>query len=137
MPEPDDPLTGTWELIPELCQYQEGHPPPSCTYTIAVDGGQAAFDLEWTDKEGRAHHVRYGGPTDGTIVPHKAGHITEMSVSRVDDLTLDSSAYADGHEVSYSRRSASPDGKLLSIQLVTRHADANSIRNFQVYRKIA
>jgi hypothetical protein len=133
--DPDNLFAGRWELIPELCQYQEGHVPPSCTYSISLQDGHADFDLSWTDKDGKDHHVRFGGPVDGSIVPHKAGHISELSVSRVDERTLDSSAYADGHEVSYSRRSASADGALLSVQLVTGHADADSTRNFQVYRR--
>ncbi len=136
MVDHDNLFSGHWKLIPELCQYQEGAPPASCIYKIAHNGDTADFALSWSDKDGKIHNVSYGGPTDGSVIPFKGGHVNEMSFSRVDANTLDSSAYSQGREVSYSRRKASPDGLLLSVQLVQRRNGNASTRNFQVFRRL-
>ena len=129
-------FSGNWQLVPELCQYQDGAPPTASTYEISITGEIATFILNWTDKDGKSHCVTYGGPTDGSVIPYKAGQITEMSFSRVDAITLDSSSYSQGREVGYARRKASSDGKLLSVQQVHRHNGDASTRNFQVYRRL-
>ncbi len=127
---------GQWQLVPELCQYQDGSPPAFCLYEISIVGERANFSLTWTDKENKTHSLHYGGPTDGTVVPYKGGHITEMSFSSVDGDTLDSSSYSHGREVNYTRRKASTDGALLSVQMVTRHNGDASTRNFQIFRRL-
>lgn len=128
-------FAGHWLLIPELCQYQEGGPPLACNYEIAVNGEKAQFSLSWTDKDGKPHSIHYGGPTDGSVIPFKGGHISEMSFSKVDPNTLDSSSYAYGREVNYARRRVSADGSLLTVQQIIRHNGDASTRNFQVFRR--
>ena len=136
MVDRDNLFAGRWELISELCQYQEGAPPLHCTYEISVANEKADFTLAWTDKDGKSHAMKYGGPTDGSVIPFKAGHVSEMSFSKADAHTLDSSSYSEGREVSYARRKASTDGALLSVQMVTRHNGDSSTRNFQIFRRL-
>jgi hypothetical protein len=129
-------FAGTWDLVPELCLYQDGVPPRFGTYAISVMDERADFTLAWTDREGKSHELRYGGPVDGSVIPHRGGPVTEMSFSRVDALTLDSAAYAEGREVAWARRCASADGQLLSVLSVSRHHhDDVEARNFQVWRR--
>lgn len=136
MADSSDAFTGTWQLVPELCHYQDGTPPLAATYAIALKDGIASFTLGWTDSHGKSHQISYGGPADASVIPFRGGHVNEMSFNRVDDHILESSSYSDGREVAYSRRLASADGTLLSVMLVNRHDGDIATRNFQVYRRI-
>ncbi len=136
MVDHDNLFVGRWALIPELCQYQDGTPPPHCVYEIAMQSDCADITLHWTDKDGKSHSLKYGGPADGSVVPFKSGHVSEMSFSKQDAHTLDSSSYAEGREVNYARRKASSDGELLSVQIVTRHNGDAATRNFQIFRRL-
>lgn len=134
MPQADDKFLGEWMLVPELCQYEEGHPPKSGTYNIELKDDVVTLDLTWTDDKDKTHHLNYGGPVDGSVHPHN-GNKFEMSYTRVDDLRLDSSTYHNGFEAMYAHRKASDDGKLMVVLMVQNHQDEGSTRNFQVYRR--
>jgi len=134
MPSSNDRFLGHWTLIPELCQYQEGHAPRSGSYRIDLDQDQVSFDIEWTDDKEKSHKIQYGGPIDGTVNPHNGGKI-EVSFTRVDHLRLDSSTYHNGYEASYVHRKASEDGALMVVLTVNNHEDEGSTRNFQVYAR--
>jgi len=134
MPNSKDKFLGQWTLIPELCQYQDGHAPLDAKYKIAVDAEQVQFHMEWTDEKEKAHQIQYGGPMDGTVNPHNGGKI-EVSFTRVDHLRLDSSTYHNGFEASYVHRKASEDGSLMVVLTVQNHQDEGSTRNFQVYKR--
>ncbi len=134
MPHGEDKFLGEWKLIPELCQYQDGHPPVSATYKIAFFDDQVQFDSAWRDEAGKDHKLTYGGPIDGTVHPHNGGKI-EVSFTRIDHLRLDSSTYHNGFEASYVHRKASEDGTLMIIVTVHNHENEGSTRNFQVYRR--
>lgn len=134
MPNSKDKFVGDWTLVPELSQYQENHPPVSGDYRIKLDKGNVQFDIKWVDDKDKSHKISYGGPADGSVMPHNGGKI-EVSFTRVDDLRLDSSAYHNGFETTYVHRKASEDGKLMVVMTVHRHEDEGSTRNFQVYRR--
>jgi len=134
MPKGSDKFLGSWSLVPELCQYQDGHPPLSSDYKIDLKNNDVHFDVSWVDEKEKAHHIEFGGPVDGTVNPHNGGKI-EVSFTRIDDLRLDSSTYHNGFEASYVHRKASQDGKLMIVVTVQNHQDEGSTRNFQVYRR--
>lgn len=132
----DDPdlFLGHWHLIPELCQYQDGHPPKSGAYVISTDGADVNFVIDWTDEHGKEHHLSHGGAMDGSVIALADGRI-EVSYTRIDQLRLDSASYFDGRETSYVHRKASLDGALMVVLTVHHHKDERSTRNFQVYRR--
>lgn len=134
MPNSKDQYVGDWQLIPELCQYQETHPPRSGQYSIKLDENDAQFDIEWIDEKDKSHKLSYGGPVDGSVNPLNGGKL-EFSVTRVDSQRLDSSTYHNGFEASYVHRKTSDDGNLMVVVSVFRHDDEQSTRNFQVYKR--
>lgn len=129
-----DRFIGTWQLIPELCQYQDGHPPKTGTYAIRCDDTDVHMDVTWVDDRDKCHEMSYGGPMDGTVVALRGGKL-EASYTRIDRSRLDSSAYFNGRETSYAHRKASRDGDLMVVMIVHHHKDERSTRNFQVYRR--
>ena len=132
---------GTWELIPELSLYAIGQLPASGTYVIAEEtSGTLAIRLTWRmpgDTTERA--TQFGGPSDGSRVslPTMApGAPDAMTLSHVDDRTLDSAALRGAEIVAYARRSVSADGQLMSVVQEMIGADGHRVRNFQVYRRV-
>ncbi|MFQ5622265.1 MAG: hypothetical protein ACE5FS_02610 [Paracoccaceae bacterium] len=130
-----DSFVGAWDLVPELCQYQDGLPPQSGTYDISLNGEVAEFRLSWIDHDARPHELEFAGPVDGSVRPVNGVPSNEVSFNRVDERTLDSSAYHDGREITYERHRASDDGSLMVVVQVHRHPEGPSTRNFQVYRR--
>jgi len=107
MPHTSDKFLGNWTLVPELCQYQDGHAPLSGAYKIAMTKEKAQFGINWTDEKNKTHEIEFAGPVDGTVNPLNGGKM-EWSCTRIDHLRLDSSMY---------------------------HEDEGATRNFQVYRR--
>jgi hypothetical protein len=130
----DDLYLGRWRLIPELCIYEMGDVPISGMYEISEEGGLITVLIRWRSADGSDQEVTFSGPADGSRQPSDAPGISEFSVSRISDTILDSSAYAEGKELLYARRSASRDGRLLSTVQAARSGDGVH-RNFQVYRR--
>ncbi len=134
MPQTHDKFLGDWTLVPELCQYQDGHVPRSCTYKIEMAKEEARFGIDWTDDKNKAHSIAFSAPVDGSLNPLNGGKM-ELSCTRIDHLRLDSSTYHNGFEASYVHRKASEDGKLMVVLTVHNHEDEGATRNFQVYRR--
>ncbi len=134
MPKAKDKFLGEWDLVPELCQYQDGHPPKKGHYKIDLEGKEVAFDLNWTDEHDKAHHVTYGGPVDGQPQPLNGGKM-EVSFTRIDELRLDSSTFSNGLEASYVHRKASEDGALMIVVTTSNHANGEATQNIQIYRR--
>ena len=130
-----DKFTGNWALIPELCQYQDGHPPVDGSYLISTEGEIVKLVLQWTDENGKAHKLDHGGRIDGSVQAISNGKI-EASYTRVDSQRLDSSMYAGGRETSYSHRKISDDGTLMVVMIEHHHLTRPSTHNFQVYRRV-
>ena len=129
-----DLYLGSWRLVPELCLYQTGEVPKSGTYEISEEGNVVVISIQWQSLDGSSHSIGFSGPFDGTPKPSNTPGISELSISRVSSTILDSSAFLDGEEIMYARRSASSDGRLLST-VQTGTTDGASYRNFQVYAR--
>lgn len=135
MPMHEDMYIGEWALIPELCQYQEGHAPSSAHYSISLKDQDVSFSIDWVDMKEKHHSLKFGGPFDGSIQPLNGGK-SEISFTRVDKMRMDSSTYHDGFEAMYVHRKVSQDGNLMVVMTVHNHDNDSSTRNFQVYRRV-
>ena len=129
-----DLYIGKWQLIPELCLYQVGDVPLSATYEITEVEGVVSISICWKTLEGSDLELAFSGPTDGSRQSTDAPGEAELSISRVSNTILDSSAYLDGEEIMFARRSASLDGRLLSTVQTGTTGDT-PFRNFQVYSR--
>jgi hypothetical protein len=125
---------GVWILIPELCIYQKGKPPLSGKYTISGNDTEISFRIDWTDVEGTDHKLEFGGLLGGARQKATTPGITGVSYEKVDDNTLDSTAYVNADVVMYARRVVSWRKDLLAVSQVT-YTDDGSFSNFQVYRR--
>ena len=134
MPNTANSFAGRWHLVPELCQYQDGHPPLSGEYEISCTKTDVSLKTSWVDEHEKPHELTYGGPMDGTVTAMGGGKI-ETSFTRVDEYRLDSSSYFDGRETSYAHRKVSEDGTLMVVVMVHHHKTDRSTRNFQIYRR--
>ena len=132
-----DLFLGTWDLLPELCLYDEGTPPDQADYEIGRAGGGLRLRITWRPA-GSASSLStgFGGPDDGTVQPveGQAG-VTGLSLLRIDDRTLDSTAWNEDAVVSSARRVASADGTLLVVRQVVPGAGGGSVQTFQVYAR--
>ncbi|WP_296667609.1 hypothetical protein [Demequina sp.] len=128
---------GTWRLMPELSFYEQGDSPASGLYVIEVDADRVNFAVSWTDAAGTEHEAGYGGLVGtGTHEVSGAAGVT-ASFEHVAPGVLDSSTFAGGHRIAYSRRRVSDDGSLLAVLQVTWHPDGRETRATQVYRRDA
>ena len=129
-----DLYIGEWELIPELCVYEQGSAPRSGTYSISDVAGITTIFIDWTDQAGEEHHIEYAGPADGSSQPTEAPGLTRMTLTRISENTLDSAAYNGDDEILYARRTA--HGDLLSTYQRT-YVGGERTSIFQVYRRAA
>ena len=134
MPQTDNRFEGRWQLVPELCQYQDGHPPRSGQYDIQCNDTDVTCVTSWVDEHDKSHTLTYGGPMDGTVIALK-GNKLEASFTRIDAYRLDSSSYFDGRETAYAHRKVSQDHSLMVVLMVHHHKEDRSTRNFQIYRR--
>lgn len=128
---------GTWDLVPEVCVYDEGAPPQEATYRIDEGAGRVSIRLSWRPSaSAEVLSTEFAGPVDGDVRPFSAAPgVTGISFTRVDDLTLDTAAWNDGILVSSARRAASADGDLLVVVQSSPRPDGGAARIFQVYRR--
>jgi len=134
-----DLFLGTWQLTPELSLYAMGTPPASGLYVIERGTTGLALRVEWTMQLGEpVRTTAFGGPDDGTVkaMPSGTPGPDGFSLQRVDERTLDSSAFREGKVIAYARRVASHDGQLLTVVQESNLPDGKSFRNFQVYRRV-
>lgn len=135
MPEKsENNFAGDWELIPELCLYQQGEAPVRSNYLINCAGGDVAITVQWCDSAGQLQSTSYGGPVNGSKQVFEGPGITHINFTRVDANTLDSGVYTGDQEVMYARRATSEAGDLMSI-VQTTQTQQGSFSNFQVYRR--
>ena len=128
--------SGKWRLIPELCIYAQGEPPKSGSYEVDENSaGEVSISVQWTSADDSEHSIRFAGPTDGSKQAFDAPGLTHFNFTRIDERTLDSSAYDGDTEVMYARRRISADNKLLSNVQETILGEKR-FRNFQVYRRV-
>ena len=130
----DDLYLGRWRLIPELCLYQTGNVPLSGIYEISEADGVISISIGWRASDGSEHQIAFAGPADGSQQPTDSPGVSALSILRVSNTVLDSSAYSDGEEVMYARRTASSDGRLLST-VQAGASGGTPFRNFQVYSR--
>lgn len=125
---------GHWILLPELSIYQHGESPVSGLYVIQSVEGTVYFQIEWTDTSGTDHNLEFSGPLDGQKHDSDSPGVSDLVYEKIDDSTLDSTAFNGDEILMYARRTASSDGSLLAVSQVF-HGEDGNLSNFQVYRR--
>ncbi|MCA9670187.1 MAG: hypothetical protein KC503_31550 [Myxococcales bacterium] len=128
---------GTWVLIPESCQYEQGPPPRSGTYRIeASDDDQLDFFMDWIDHEGSARSASFGGKADGSRVPFPGGELADaFSIEPVSPRELNSRAFYRGVERMVAQRQLDEHGVAMRVTQLVRLPGGESLANVSIYRK--
>ena len=127
---------GRWELVPELSLYESGDAPRQGNYVLEASGEGVAVEIDWIDGQGESGSARYSGPIDGSEIPIEGPGSPKLTMTHVDEGTLDSAVYVDGQQVAWAQRRASANGQLLAVVQTGREPEGQPFRNFQVYRRI-
>lgn len=135
-PPPYSSFLGTWILLPDTCEYEQGDPPREGTYRIAEGDGCLEFTIDWVDAAGASHHAEFAGPPDGSRVPFDGGELADaLSITAVSPRELRSSAFWKGDELMVAQRQLDETKMAMRVTQLVRFADGTSLANVSIYRK--
>ena len=127
---------GTWILIPESCEYEQGDPPRSGRYRIEERDGHLSFTVEWTAADGTHHDVEFAGLPDGVPVAFAGGDAVDaLSITPVSAHELRSSGYWRGEELMVAQRQLDDTGMAMRVTQMVRLPDGSRPANVGVYRR--
>lgn len=127
---------GTWILMPETCDYQQGDPPRSGRYEIDEDEGELVFTIAWEDQEGNAEKASFRSVPDGSRRPFAGGELAdELSVTAISPRELNSAAFYKGEERMVAQRQLDDTKNAMRVTQVVRFPDGESLANIAIYRR--
>lgn len=127
---------GTWRLIPESCDYEQGEAPRAGTYVIKERGGALVFDIDWTDAEGTTHSASFSGVPDGQPRPFAGGDLADaLSVTAVSDRELCSSALWRGEELMVAQRQLDETKTAMRVVQLVRFRNGTEATNVAIYKR--
>ena len=133
----DDLFLGTWQLQPQFSDYAIGQPPAEGSYRISRDGKGYKFDIAWTTADGQQFETGYVGIPDGKKHACENPQIAEaVSLTRTDELTLDSESFKDGRRIAHARRELIDDGRRMRITQSGETPDGTLFSNIAYYCKV-
>jgi hypothetical protein len=122
-----DLFVGTWQLDPMQNKYEFGDPPQQGQYIIVPHEAGYLVTMKWTNPAGKALEMQYEATPDNTP------GVDSMSMTRIDEKTLDSAAMAGGQVIAYGRRVLSQDGQTMTITQSGKTPDGREFSNLSVY----
>jgi hypothetical protein len=132
----EDPFVGQWLLDPPQSRYELGEPPASGRYHIQPDGDGYLVTMEWETPEGERHKASYRSVPDGIDYPYENPAVAEtVSMTRVDERTLDSTSKKGGQIIAHARRVLSLDGRTMTVTQSGLTPDGTRFANLSVYKK--
>lgn len=131
-----DAFLGTWQLDPEQNNYQFGDPPQKGLYIIKIKDEGYLVTMKWTNTAGNDLEMDYEGIPDGVQYPTDAPHVDTMSMERVDEKTLDSSAFVGDTRIAFGRRELSDDNNTMTVTQSGKTPDGDEFANVSVYHRV-
>ena len=133
----NDLFLGTWQLQADLSDYAFGQPPAEGVYHISRYGEGYKFDIIWTTAEGQQMETSYVGVPDGEKYPFENPQIADaVSLTRVDELTLDSESFKDGRRIAHARRELIENMNRIRVTQSAETPDGTVLSNISYYQKI-
>ena len=133
----NDLFLGTWQLQPEQSKYELGQPPLEGLYNISREEGGYVFEIAWKTTEGQQFEISFSGIPDGQQYPYENPQIAEaLSMTRVDEFTLDSESFKDGKRIAHARRDLIENGRGLRVTQTGERPDGAFFSNVSYYRKL-
>lgn len=127
---------GSWILLPDSCQFEQGEPHRAGTTTIREDGPALVFELAWTDAEGDAQRATFAGVPDGQPAPFDGGPLADaLSVTAVAPNDLRIAAFHGGRELMTVQRQLDRTGQAMRVVQVVRLPDGTAPANISVFRR--
>jgi len=132
-----DAFVGKWKLDPTQNNYELGEPPQSGTYQIEPKDDGYLITMAWVTSDGQEMKMSYEGTPDGVEYAYENPAIADvMSMTRVDEHTLDSAAFKGGMRIAYARRQLSKDLKTMTVTQSGLKPDGVEFNNVSVYRRL-
>jgi len=133
----NDLFLGTWQLQADLSDYAFGQPPAEGIYLISRYGEGYKFDITWTTIEGQQMETSYVGVPDGEKYPFENPQIADaVSLTRVDELILDSETFKDGRRLTHARRELIENRDRMRVTQSAETPDGTVFSNISYYQKI-
>lgn len=127
---------GTWVLIPESCNHEQGLPPRAGRYVISEAEGRLTFTLDWVDATGASHQVTFSGIPDGEPARFAGGELADaLAVSAPSSRRLDSVAFRGGQALMFAERQLDDGGTMMRVVQQVRLPDGSRPTNVSLYRK--
>lgn len=127
---------GVWTLNREASQYAQGEPPHDASYALEPDDDAIKVTMAWMGADGQPKHQVYTGVPDGVVYPYDGGDVVDaISMTLLDEHTLDSDSRKDGKVIAHARRILSEDGLTMTITMRSFLPDGREIDNIAVYEK--
>jgi hypothetical protein len=133
-----DQFTGIWVMDASENQYEHGTAPQSGRYVIdANDDGSYHFHLDWETVDCQAMHIEFDAIPDGILYPYDNLLVADsVSLTPVDDHTLDSQTVKEGQVIIHARRVLSPDGKTMQVFQSGPLPQGGTFTNRSLYRRV-
>jgi len=127
---------GLWTLNREASQYAQGEPPHDASYKLEPDDDAIKVTMAWTSADGQPKQQVYTGVPDGVVYPYDGGDVVDaISMTLLDEHTLDSDSRKDGKIIAHARRVLSEDGQTMTITMRSFLPDGREIDNIAIYEK--
>lgn len=131
-----DPFLGIWQLISEKSKYENGDPPIGGNYTIELHGDGYLITMQWETYFGAWSEMSYHAIPDGQDHHYDDPNIADtISMTRIDEHTLDSDTKKGGHVISHARRTLSHDLREMTVVQSGSLPEGGTFENFSVYRR--
>lgn len=133
----ENPFIATWELDPAQSQYELGEPPANGTYRIEANAdGSYTFHMAWMTQDGKEMSGQFSGVPDGELHPYDNPAIADaISLTRVDENTLDSASFKGGEQIAHASRALSDDQQMMTVTQSGTAPDGSTFSNVAVYRR--
>lgn len=127
---------GTWILMPQTCDYEQGDPPVSGRYVISEHEGRLRFVIEWTDADGASHRHEFSGKPDGSREPFSGGDLADCLATRaVSPRELTTYGYYQGRECMVAQRQLDDSGQAMRVTQLVRLDEGSTFANVAIYRR--
>ncbi len=131
-----DTFLGTWQLDPEQNNYQSGNPPKTGLYIIQPKDEGYLVTMKWTNQDNQDFEMSYEAIPDGKDYPTDAPNVDSMSMTRVDEKTLDSSSMSGYTVIAFARRILSEDNNTMTITQSGKTPDGDDFANVSAYKRV-
>ena len=131
------PFLGNWRLLPQTCDYEQGHPPKSGSYGIALQNGEVSFTISAVDLENKKSKYELKGKADGEKRDFVVKDVIDtLSIElRNDNKEIWIIGFSGEREQMVSQLQLDSSNQALRVTQVVFFTDGSKMTNSAVYSK--